>query len=329
MNPLSKQFRVIEHHDRRNNIGYIIRKNINSICSDTKIAAFKLFKLWGIKKEINDLVIVADIYRDDNIPYFIDKEDPVGFNRSETEYVLIDRKFHAYSDNHISNDKSESYCSTFAVKGTELDALFIKSKRSDSFDQFNDFSKKGLTIYDSHLFLSMFIDISKQYKKSSNYVNASLLKNNNKPENNYDTLSSAGLMIEGLKENIHAISSSIRDSCKDAYAEYAKEIASHQLELVKNLKEAIDKKRTVTNDEIQVQNLRFHRRYAYLVGFLVIIQILLAILTIDWGKTLNGINSINNKIFSSATKVDSTGISINSKEKHNQGMRADVVKPRR
>ena len=38
------------------------------------------------------------------------------------------------------------------------------------------------------------------------------------------------------------------------------------------------------NSEMQVQNLRFNRRYSLLVGLLIVIQILLAALTIDWGK---------------------------------------------
>ena len=42
---------------------------------------------------------------------------------------------------------------------------------------------------------------------------------------------------------------------------------------------------------MQVQNLRFNRKYSLLVGVLIIVQILLAALTIDWGNLEERFNS--------------------------------------
>ena len=90
--------------------------------------------------------------------------------------------------------------------------------------------------------------------------------------------------MEALRENILAIQQGVPSSCIPSYSDGANRIAKYKTVLVEDLKKSIDRRLEGFNREMQVQNLRFNRRYSLLVGLLIVIQILLAALTIDWDK---------------------------------------------
>ncbi|EOW6612920.1 hypothetical protein ACQ676_000332 [Vibrio fluvialis] len=281
VNPFSKQFRAIQHHDKLNLVEELINQNINKVCRDVVCMATKVLSLWRIKKSEPELSLIADIYRDTNDPYFIESNE---VKDEEANHVHICRRDFGFFDEKLSSDASENFLSRHVVEKNDLDALFIKSKALDSFKQFDNFARNGLALYDSHIFISMFIDIAKQQAKISEYANTALLKNSNKVEKNYDILFDSINKLESLRENILAIQQDIPRSCRKSYSDSAMKIAKYRLKLVDKLKVSIDRRLSSLNSEMQVQNLRFNRRYSWLVGLLIVIQILLAALTIDWGK---------------------------------------------
>lgn len=280
-NPFSRSFRVIRHYDKINLVNELINKNIDYVCSDVICMSNKILNLWRIKKSDSELSLIADIYRDTNDPYFIEPKEVKG---DKSNYVHFCRKDFNFFDEKISKDTSENFLSNYVVEKNKLDALFIKSKAMDSFEVFDNFAKNGLTFYDSHIFISMFIDVAKQQTRISEYANSALLKNSNKIEENYDILFESKNKLELLRENILAIQNSISHACSSSYVDSAMSIAKYRISLVDKLKESIDRRLSGLNSEMQVQNLRFNRRYSWLVGILVVIQILLAALTIEWDK---------------------------------------------
>lgn len=280
VNPFSQQFKAIQHHDKRNIVEDLINKNINNVCSDVVFAAIEILSLWGIKKTKSDLSLIADIYRDTNEPYFVNDGGLDDIDHEEYNQILISRISHGLFDEKISTEPSDSFLSSYVVEKNNLDALFIKSKSSEAFSQFDNFAKNGLAIYDSHIFLSMFIDTAKQYKSISDFANMALLKNPNKIEKNYDTLFESANRLDSLKENHLAINQAIPHSCSRTYSDRAKAISEHKLTLVNNLKKAIDRRLVGLNSEMQVENLRFNRKYSLLVGLLIVVQIGLAAHTI-------------------------------------------------
>ncbi len=280
-NPFSQQFRAIQHHDKLNLVEELINQNINNVCRDVVCMATKVLSLWRIKKSEPELSLIADIYRDTNDPYFIETKE---VKDEENNHVHVCRRDFGFFDEKLSSDASENFLSRHVVEKNNLDALFIKSKALDSFDQFDNFARNGLALYDSHIFISMFIDVAKQQAKISEYANSALLKNSNKVEKNYDILFESTNKLESLRENILAIQQDIPRSCRESYSDSAMKIAKYRLKLVDKLKVSIDRRLSGLNSEMQVQNLRFNRRYSLLVGLLIVIQILLAALTIDLGK---------------------------------------------
>lgn len=280
-NPFSQQFRAIQHHDKLNLVEELINKNINDVCSDVICMVSKILGLWRIKKSESELSLIADIYRDTDEPYFVDAKD---FKDDESNHVYFSRTGHGFFDEKLSRDTSENFLSRHVVDKNKLDALFIKSKTLDSFDQFDNFARNGLTLYDSHIFISLFFDVQKQYAQISDYANSALINNSNKIEKTYDVLFESKNKLESLRENILAIQQSIHRSCIDSYADSAMNIAKYRLRLVDKLKASIERRVSDLNSEMQVQNLRFNRRYSWLVALLIVIQIVLATLTIDWKK---------------------------------------------
>lgn len=285
-NPFSQQFRAIQHHDKRNLVEHLINENINKVCSDVVCMAKKVLSLWRITKDESKLTLIADIYRNTNEPYFVEVDEC-----EDDSHVHVYRRSLGFFDEKISSDNSEHFLSRHVVEKNDLDALFIKSKSLEDFDQFDNFARNGLALYDSHIFISMFIDVARQQVEISEYANSALLKNSNKVETNYDILFESTNKLESLRENILAIQKAIPHGCKESYSDSAKRIAKYRLALADKLKASIDRRLSGLNSEMQVQNLRFNRKYSLLVGVLIIVQILLAALTIDWGGLEERVNS--------------------------------------
>jgi len=309
VNPFSQQFRAIQHHDKLNLVEELVNENINKVCCDVVGVATKVLSLWGVKKAESELSLIADIYRDTDDPYFIEVEDEKG---GESNHVHVCRRNFGFFDEKLSGDISEHFLSRHVVEKNNLDALFIKSKSLEAFNQFDNFSKNGLALYDSHIFISMFIDMAKQQAEISGYVNSVLLKNSNKIEKNYDILFESKNKLGLLRENILAIQKNIPHGCIESYSDSAKRMAIYRLKLVDELKDSIDRRLSSLNSEIQVQNLRFNRKYSLLVGLLIIVQIALAFLTIDWEK-LDDMQAFNFHRFEDGESKQGS----DEKDKHN------------
>lgn len=311
-NPFSQQFRAIQHHDKQNLVEELINENINKVCSDVVSMATKVLSLWRITKDESKLSLIADIYRDTDEPYFIEVDKGEG-EGEEGNHVHVCRRNFGFFDEKLSGDTSEHFLSRHVVEKNDLDALFIKSKSLETFNQFDNFARNGLALYDSHIFISMFIDVAKQQVEISEYANSALLKNSNKVEKNYDILFESTNKLESLRENILAIQQDIPRGCIESYSNSAKRIAKYRLKLSDELKESIDRRLSGLNSEMQVQNLRFNRKYSLLVGLLIIIQVALAALTIDWDKLDDKQDSLFLR-----HGGDERGHSTDERDKHNK-----------
>lgn len=309
-NPFSQQFRAIQHHDKWNLVEELINENINKVCSDVICMAKKVLSLWQITKNKSKLTLIADIYRDTDEPYFIEANKCEG---EEGNHTYVCRRNFGFFDEKISGDVSEHFLSRHVVEKNDLDVLFIKNKKLEKFNQFDNFAMDGLALYDSHIFISMFIDVAKQQVEISEYANLALLKNSNKVEKNYDILFESTNKLELLRDNILAIQQEIPLGCIKSYSVSSKRIAMHRLKLADKLKESIDSRLSGINSEMQVQNLRFNRKYSKLVGLLIIIQIALATLTIDWDKLDDRIGYLALKYC-----VDKKGHSTDEGDKYNK-----------
>lgn len=295
INPFSRNFRIIEHYDRRRSIKKYIKNNFNIRLKDIESTTFHILEMWNIKKCSDEINMVSDFYRESDEPYFYklnekQNQNVANINKNLT-YVLIDR-YQNYFDAELTNDPDETYCIIKEDEDIHLDAYFIKNISKNELEARNRFSKIGLRINDSHLFFSLHIDCFKQYKKIAHYANRALLKNNNKPEVNHQILFNSLLKLDILRENIDAIKESISFNCMEKYQTSSKRIIKYHYKLMSDLRSSIRSRRNNTNIELKIEDIKYHRVYSLILAILVIVQIILASLTVDWKLKIDSIISM-------------------------------------
>jgi hypothetical protein len=190
----------------------------------------------------------------------------------------------------ICSDPFESFCYVPKDEGIQVDAFFIKSQFKETFLKWHDFPNCELSISESHLFWALHLDCFQQYKKIADYANVALLQNNNIDlESRYAILFNSLMKLESLDENILAIEKYINSECDVKYRDRSKEIILDQKKKVQDLRLSIEKRRNNSNTELQIENIKFHRCYSWIFALLVITQIFLAALTIDWDKEMKSL----------------------------------------
>ena len=154
-----------------------------------------------------------------------------------------------------------------------------------------------MSISDSHLFLSLNLDCYNQYKKIVDYGNIALLQNNNLDLSaKYKILFDSLMMLDSLEENILAIEKHVNFGCVDKYQERSKELILRQKDLIKILRSSLDKRINRSNAELQIKDIKFHRSYTIIFSILVITQIFLAALTVDWHENFEDLYSFRTTV---------------------------------
>ena len=296
LNPFSKRFKIIEHHGRSANIIKFIKNNLNLVLEDVKLATTQILNTWRIKKNSDQLITVADFYRDSDTSYFFTPDIQQNHNEvsrdSETLFVLLGRNDY-FCDSGLSSDPCENYCVVREHDGYHLDAFFIKSQSHRNLKGKDNFAEINLDISESHLFLSLLLDCHNQYKNIANYATVALLpKNNIDLEVRYKILFDSLLKLDSLHENILAIEKHINFACMEEYKVSSKEIIQRLQENVQELRLSIDNRMHRSNAELKIEDIKFHRNYSRIFSILVIAQIILAALTVDdWGIKIDDLCS--------------------------------------
>ncbi|ALQ51705.1 hypothetical protein [Nitrosomonas ureae] len=278
-NPFSKHFKVLILNRRNQVIKEHIKEILNTIFNDVRLATISILNTWNIKKDLDEIITVADFYRDSDAPYFKSfddqKDQNVDIIDSRSNFVLFDRNDHFY-DAKICNDSSESYCEVQNDEDIDVDVFFIKSQLKETFDKWDDFPNCGLTISDSHLFLSLLLDCHKQYKKIAENANSAILQYDDDLEVRYKVLFNSLIKLDALDENIIAVEKYISFGCIRKYQARVEMIIEHQKKIVQELRSSIDKRCKSGAAELQIKSIKFHRCYSRLFTILIFIQIFLA-----------------------------------------------------
>jgi len=283
-NPMSRRFGVMEHYYPDITIRSLLKDNFNRVCEDTKDTAQKILKFWKIKKKAYEFVLVADFFRDSEKPYFNDELS----TNPQNQYIQIQSR-DSYYDNKVSNDDLEHYCLDLARDGLSVDAIFIKNQNTSAVGKNDDFSNIGLEIHDSHLVYSTIIDLYKRYKTVAESVNKTLISRYKKPEKNHDILFQSSIELDVISQHLKSILSSLHFHCDSKYEKFAHKWVEHWINVTSKFNEVISSRRRFSSDSLQVENLRFNRKYSWWVGVLVIVQIILACFSINWDSLLTSV----------------------------------------
>lgn len=293
LNPFHKN-NSIKIRTRLDNINHAIIKNTNKSLSEVKQAAIEILKACKIEHKSKSFVVVADFYRESGKPYFYDPDEVNGQLQdsldikphSKDTFFVIDPQTGSYGRPFVSDDKSEIYHTSYGPNFLNFHAFYLKSEAPETADTL--MRTVFLNIPESYIFLSTLTEISLHYEKCMSMVSDIFFKKNKSTKQVLEKLISASLEINLIEEKIKAVEEMTNSVCDQKYQATALRWINHLKKNLTNLKNSINKRKDLNNGEIQLKNLTWTKRYSILIFILVIIQIFLSIINVDWTK--EGIN---------------------------------------
>ncbi len=301
LNPFSQRFKVIEHHDRYNAIDEVIFRNARDVVDEVNQAVLALLQVWGVKKDISEFSTVADFCRDSSEPYFTDHyvadDDTVANERHAAFESWRGRGFCT----NITDDKLEEFLEGYVAEKVGVDGVFIKS------EVFSATDKDDLYLYNMHsatefyTYLMYVDEANKQFKRCMNIVSPIFLNFTRNTRRNLRILIEASLALNLVQERVEALKDGIHLS-DPKYQRFIQGRLSWLKNKVDGLGADIEKRKDLNNSQLQLSNLLWTKRYSILVGFLVIVQIALSLVVLDWTEAGKDKNPIYLNFFKDTAK---------------------------
>jgi len=292
LNPFSKKFPVIRHHDRHNQIEDYIFAVARNIVDESNQAIIALLNMWGVKKGDADITRVADFSRDSAYPYFKDE-----FKESPCHRVVVDPSSKFLSA-RIGNVFGEEFITYRVPARIGVDGIFIHSEdrgKVEEFDQYINADQPGLTKYAAFLYLksienrilscgrhigALFGGDSGGSKPLLNRLDAFSAKRNTE---NLKILISQDLNLNIIEGRLDSLQKSAH-WFESAYVDYLRTNLKYMSTLAVDLRNKIKARHDITNAELQLSNLGWMKKYSRRMWYLVWIQLILAVIAVDWSS---------------------------------------------
>lgn len=299
LNPFSPRFSVVEHHDRCSVIDEVIFKNAQGIISEVNQAVAAILQVWGVKKEISEFSSVADFCRDSAEPYFT--RDHVADIDVEERHAAFERWRGKVFCTDITDDKSEEFLESYITEKVGVDGVFIKSEDFAATDRDDLYLYSMHSATECYIYLMYVSEANKQFKRCMSIVSPIFLNFTRNTRRNLRILIDASLALNLVQERVGAL----KDGMHWSDPKYHKVIHGRVLWLesqVNGLRSDIEKRKDLNNSELQLSNLLWTKRYSILVGFLVVVQIALSLVAVDWTEAGKEKNPIYLNLFKDSAK---------------------------
>lgn len=109
----------------------------------------------------------------------------------------------------------------------------------------------------------------------------------------------AGLELNAIEERLAAVEDGLHWS-ETRYLNFTRSRIAGMRSHVVNFRADIEKRRALSDGQVQVKNLIWMRRYSIIVFVLVIVQIALSLLNVDWTENGRHTNPIYMNLFNLA-----------------------------
>ncbi|HHG3544608.1 TPA: hypothetical protein ACPVZ6_001614 [Vibrio parahaemolyticus] len=292
-NPFSSKFGHCKLPDKFLESQQLIINNIESIYSDIVIVEKQLFQLLGVSSRGNQAVAL-DIHVDESEPYYVDynpEKDQKKLGELITEPTFrVDehwvRRFHPYRTVIDNPDSREFLLKLPELDNSSIDLVFIKSQVKEEVEPHrgNDFAHRWYHPVGSHL-TYLFIElVSKNYRLLDKKFSESLLSSYTDPKKSYQQVYKAFIEASVIENQIQSILSSqgvFRMEGDGSILEHFMNRAHLYLKNIKKTKRDIESKKTAANELVQAANLTYQKRMAWLVAGLAVVQIVIAVLSMD------------------------------------------------
>jgi hypothetical protein len=297
-NPFNSIYGSSTYKDKFNFAEEALRDGIDTIFNEINLLEKKLKKILSIKscqKSVKNLDVIVK----EDVSYFYDEKDfkniieekkkkkpDVRFRLDE---VFINRA-PPFITSFINRTEKEFLLGELTISDFPFNNIFIKSEKlteqqkKDVF--YGTYESMPCHIQDSHnMFAIHQLIVQNLNEINDNYVDY-ILGDDFDTDEHYDKLYRAYIEIEELEKKIKGILSE-RSKSRFGYRKSGDcssiffSDCSYALDRVSEIKTNIRQRKQNSNELVQSGNLKYQKRNAQLVVFLVIIQIVLAYLTLD------------------------------------------------
>lgn len=289
-NPFSPRFFIMEHHDRRNLIDKKIYENAQNVVSQARQAAAALLEACSVKKSILDFATLADFFREGSGSYFSNESRASTENESDIFTVVHPwRGMHLCSK--ISDDHSEEYIERYIPEKIGVDAIFIKSQSSDLVGIDNSYGNSLHGVTDHYAHMLMLAEVYSRFKDCMRQVSPVFFKYNISVRASLKSLLKANLELNLIDERLSALEDSLH-WCDEKYLQSVRSRIADIRSQVSDLRADVEKRKILSDDELQLANLIWIRKYSIIIFLMIFIQIALSLLSVDWTEAGRGENSI-------------------------------------
>ncbi|EJD6046870.1 hypothetical protein ABN357_13240 [Providencia rettgeri] len=278
MNIYNKKMRGLKILDSRSHAIEYLNENMRKVCADAwKLITYFLNEM-NINKTKKESHSIIDLYVDREPPYF----NGVKNNVDNNQYIIIDR-FDEFVNINISESNEDAFISNNYFHIKEVDMVYIKTHPQSKYERYNNFKFMYCSNYDSHLYISIIYLINKKINSLSNL----LLKIN--PFHNKKSLSKLHGDLFDIICEFKVIDSWIKTLMKNGthristgYQKFLNNSLNHMRDRVDSLHETTNSIYSLSENRVQISNIKYNQLYSVVVLILVITQIILAAMTIKW-----------------------------------------------
>ncbi|NWD96964.1 hypothetical protein HX871_21270 [Pseudomonas reactans] len=300
LNPFSPRFSVVEHHDRQSVIDEFIFQNTRDIVAEVNQALSAVLQVWGVKKKVADFSSVADFCRDGAEPYFVD-DHSTGAD-SEGRSAVFERWRGKFFCTTISEDTSEQFLEGYVAEQVGVDGVFIKNEEFSTVDVDDRYLYTMHSATEYYTYFMCVSEADKQFKRCMSVASPIFLSFNNNARRNLKILINASLGLNLVQERVAALQEGISWS-ESRYHRFTHSRLAWLKSKVEGLKSDVEKRKDLNNSELQLSNLLWTKRYSVLVGFLVLVQIALSLVAVDWTESGKEKNPIYLNLFKDSDKT--------------------------
>ncbi|HCH4677471.1 TPA: hypothetical protein NKX25_000438 [Vibrio parahaemolyticus] len=288
INPFSKYYVGFQYSSSERQSEAIIENNLKTLKSEAIAYSNAIFKEINLNKTIGYSSSVSlDLYI---------KEPFINKDTHETKGYKT-----------IIDDRVKPLCIDFSDRNHELLLPKTPNLLSDEFDyiyirendevrnsnSMSDFSSMPHNAVDSHNIYSFIFLLDKVKMETHKTHSLSLMKRRNLNKK-YEKLQKIGMLINEQKKSISSINEHVKNSGflhyeGNQYKNQFQKLLNKIEERTKNFELEIILEKNITNEIIQAENLQYHKKYSKYVFVLIIVQIIIGVLTVNWAESWNSI----------------------------------------
>ncbi|PQV83712.1 hypothetical protein CDT93_18235 [Cronobacter sakazakii] len=293
LNIYKRKNRALRTIDRRTQAMSYIEDNIQKVVDAAKDVIGLIGERIGVTPI--EFIMSSEYYKDQDEPYFNDSYIPESPDGEEIYYI----GFSKHNQLNYSDDPAEQFFKEPPFKKAIFDFSYLLCKRQDTFEQFDNYLQRYYQCYENHL---VFLPLYMVHKKISQIIErvSNIISNEKSADlaKHHDIVYECLSQTEAMKKWLGEIEADYKYNSYEKYFKALENIIKTQKARVSELFVSTKTFYALSENRVQVENIKYSKRNSRLVFWLVIIQIFLAAMTIDLFKKEQWYSGLVNFIFS-------------------------------